>query len=155
MFYPPIAAFGPVTAVTATRGDNDPKVGDVRHEGANKYVYVYNVANSAIPTGHGAIVSAVSGYSVSVSSTTSVDVLVGVAVNTISTGYYGWLLTRGFGQVQMGTNLSAAAGALLILAADGTFTNKTISTGYVAPANVKAMAAIASGASGTAYISVW
>ena len=147
-------AFGPVTAVTATRGSNDPQVGDVRHDGANHYRYVYNAGNSAIPTGYGAILSGVSGYSVSVSSTTSVDLLVGVAVNTISTGYYGYVLEKGFCQVQMGANLSAAAGALLILAADGTFTAKTISTGYVAPGLVKAMAAIASGVSGSAYVSV-
>ena len=146
--------FGPVTAVTATRGSNDPQVGDVRHEANGQYRYVYNAGNSAIPTGHGAILSAVSGYSVTVSSTTSVDLLVGVAVNTISTGYYGYILEKGFGSVEMGANLSAAAGALLILAADGTFTAKTISTGYVGAGLVKAMEAIASGASGSAYISV-
>lgn len=147
-------SFGPVTAVTSSRGPNDPNVGDVRIEGNNQYRYVYNAGNSKIETGKGAILSAVSGYSVSVSSTTSVDLLVGVAVNTISTGYYGYLVEKGFASVQMGANLSAAAGGLLVLAADGTFTNKTISTGYVAPGLVKCMDAIASGASGLAYIAV-
>lgn len=147
-------AFGPVTATTATRGPNDPNVGDVRHDGANQYRYVYNDGASALSTGKGAIISLNSGYSVTVSSTTSVDLLVGVAVNTIAASAYGYILEKGFARVQMGANLSAAAGGLLILAADGTFTNKTISTGYVAPGQVKALEAIASGVSGMAYISV-
>jgi hypothetical protein len=147
-------AFGAVSAVTASRGPNDPAVGDVRHEGANQYRYVFNAGASTLSSGKGAILSAVSGYSVTVSSTTSVDLLVGVAVNSIAASAYGYILEKGFGQVQMGADYSAAAGALLILAADGTFTNKTISTGFVSPGLVKAMSAIASGASGTAYISV-
>lgn len=151
----PIRFVGP-TFTTNSLGPNDPKVGDVARIGDENYVFVYNAGNSNIAAGDGVIVSGVSGYSVTVSSTTSVDLLVGVRVgSTLSTGYYGYICTRGFAQVNMGANLSAAAGGLLVLAADGKFTNKTISTGWVSPAQVKAMDAIASGASGTAYISIW
>lgn len=141
--------------VTNSLGPNDPKVGDVIRDGDENYIFVYNAGNSMITVGDGVIVSAVSGYSVTLSSTTSVDILVGINKHsTISTGYYGYVCTKGWSQVNMGANLSAAAGALLILAADGKFTNKTISTGYVSPAIVKTMEAIASGASGTAYIQI-
>lgn len=141
---------------TSSLGLNDPNVGDVARIGDENYVFVYNAGNSNILVGDGVIVSAVSGYSVSISSVTGVDLLVGVCKHgTISTGYYGYVCTRGFSQVNMGANLSAAAGAGLVLAADGKFTYKTISTGYAAPMQVKTMEAIASGASGTAYIAVW
>lgn len=151
----PLRFVGP-SFTTTSLGINDPQVGDVARIGDENYLFVYNAGNSNILVGDGVIVSAVSGYSVTVSSTTSVDMLVGVCKHgTISTAGYGYVCTRGFTQVNMGANLSAAAGAGLILAADGKFTYKTISTGYVAPVQVKAMEAIASGASGTAYIAVW
>lgn len=140
---------------TNSLGPNDPRVGDIAQVGNDKYRFVYNTGSSTANVGDGVILSGVSGYSVTVSSTTSVDLLVGVVKHAaIATGYYGYVVTNGFSQVNMGANLSAAAGALLILAADGKFTAKTISTGYVGQGNVKAMEAIASGASGTAYISV-
>ncbi len=149
-------AFGSVSATTNSRGPSDPRVGDVRTVGNENYLYCYNNGNSQILPGDGVVVSAVSGYSVTLSSTTGVDLLVGIVKHsTIATGYYGYVCTRGFTQVNMGANLSAAAGALLVLAADGKFTNKTISTGYAAAAKVKTMDAIASGASGTAYVSVY
>lgn len=151
----PLRFVGP-TFTTNSLGPNDPKVGDVARIGDENYIFCYNAGNSNILAGDGVIVSAVSGYSVTVSSVTSVDLLVGVRVgNTLSTGYYGYICTRGFAQVNMGADYSAAAGAGLILAADGKFTAKTCATGYASPIQVKAMAAIASGVSGTAYISIW
>ena len=151
----PIAFVGP-SFTTSSLGPNDPEVGDTLRHDDEQYVFVYNAGNSQIAPGIGVIVSGVSGYSVTLSSVTSVDLLVGVVKHaTIATGYYGYVCTRGFSEVKMHADQSAAAGAILILAADGVFTNKTISTGFVAPAAVKAMAAIASGASGTAYLSVW
>lgn len=153
----PIRFVGP-SFTTNSLGTNDPKVGDVARIDDENYLFVYNAGNSNILEGDGVIVSAVSGYSVTVSSVTSVDLLVGVRKNgtgTLSTGYYGYVCTRGFSTVNMGANLSAAAGGLLVLAADGKFTNKTISTGYVSPAQVKVMDAIASGASGMCYITIW
>lgn len=151
----PLGQFVSPSFVTNSLGPNDPSIGDVVRSGNEDYLFVYNAGNSAIKVGDGVILSAVSGYSVTLSSTTGVDVLVGVCKHsTISTGYYGYVVTKGFSQVNMGADLSAAAGALLILAADGKFTAKTISTGYPGAGLVKAMVAIASGASGTAYVTV-
>lgn len=148
-------AFGPVTAVTATRGGNDPEIGTVRQEGANLYTYVYNDGNSAIATGKGAVLqSGASGYSVTVSSVTSADLLIGVAVNTLATGAYGWLVSRGITSVLMGaTSGTAAAGDLLEIAANGVFVPVSNTTGNKAPACGKALAAIASSATGAAFIS--
>ena len=141
--------------VTNSLGPNDPKVGDTLANGNELYRFVYNTGSSTANVGDSVVVSAVSGYSVTVSSTTSVDLCIGVVKHAaIATGYYGYVVTQGFSQVNMGADLSAAAGALLILAADGKLSAKTISTGYVGPVVGKAMQAIASGASGTAYISV-
>lgn len=151
----PIRFVGP-SFTTNSLGPNDPKVGDVASIGNDNYLFVYNAGSSTANVGDGVILSAVSGYSVTVSSTTSVDLLVGVVKHTaLATGYYGYVCTRGFVNVNMGANLSAAAGAGLILAADGKFTAKTCATGYAGPIQAKAMVAIASGASGTAFVSVW
>ena len=145
--------FAPVSQVTATPGANDPEVGTRYREGDEEYVYVYNAGGSQISPGYGAVLSAVSGYSVTVSSTTSVDMFVGVVKHaTLTTGTYGWLLTKGFSEVKMEASNSCTAGQLLCPAADGTFALKSNSTGYPAPTAGKAMAAIASGASGTAFI---
>jgi len=141
-----------VSAVTATPSV---QVGAERRVGDEHYRYVYNAGNSQIPPSYGCILSAVTGYSVTVSSVTSVDMLVGVVKHsTLTTGTYGWMMTRGFAAVEMEANNSAAAGQLLALAADGEFALKSNSTGYPTPALGKTMEAIASGASGSAFISV-
>lgn len=145
--------FGSISMVTASLGDNDPEVGTIRREGDEEYIFVYNAGNSQIPPTYAAVVSAVSGYSVTLSSTTSVDFPIGVVKHaTLTTGTYGWLMTRGFCQVEMEADNSAAAGQLLALAADGEFALKSNSTGYPTPALGKTMEAIASGASGTAFL---
>lgn len=147
--------FGSVSMVTSSLGPNDPKVGDVTRTGDEVYRFVYNVGSSTAGVSYGVVCSAVSGYSVTVSSTTSVDFLVGVVKHAaIPTGSYGWVMTQGWTQVEMEADNSAAAGQLLALAADGEFALKSNSTGYPTPAVGKTMEAIASGASGTAFISV-
>lgn len=148
--------FAGKSMVTATLGTNDPEPGYRMTVGDEDYVFVYNAGNSQIPPSYGAVVSAVSGYSVTISSTTSVDFLVGVCVHaTLTTATYGWLCTRGFVQVEMEADNSAAAGQLLALAADGEFALKSNSTGYPTPAVGKTMEAIASAGSGTAFINVF
>ena len=155
VFGNPKARFSSVSMVTASLGANDPEVGTVCREGDEEYIFVYNNGTSQISPGYGAIVSGVSGYSVTVSSVTDVDNCVGICRHaTLTTGTYGWLVTKGFTQVQMGANNSAAVGDMLILGTDGVAARKTWTTG-IAPAFGKAMAAIASGASGTAFVSVF
>ena len=148
-------SFQGVSQVTGSLGPNDPEPGYRVSVGDEDYVFVYNAGNSQISPTYGCVMSAVSGYSVTVSSITSVDFLAGVVVHaTLTTGDYGWICTRGFVTVEMEADNSAAAGQLLALAADGEFALKSNSTGYPTPAVGKAMAAIASAGSGTAFISV-
>lgn len=147
--------FHDVTDVSST-----PKVdvGTQRVEGLNHYLYVYNDCNSSIGTGKGCVLqSGATGASVTVSSVTSADFLMGVAVNTLTTGAYGYVLARGIGTVQMkaGASASVAAGGLIEVAADGFFAPVSLTTGNLAPACGKALAAITSGTSGSAFISVY
>jgi hypothetical protein len=145
--------FDSVSAVTATRGANDPRVGDRCQTADEEYLYVYNTGSSTASIGHCVTVSAVTGYSVTVSTLTSTDFIVGVVKHAnIPTGSYGWVVTRGFTSVEMGADNSAAAGNLLGVGVDGTFALQSSATGYTAPAVGKAMEAIASGASGQAFI---
>ncbi len=121
--------FGSVSAVTATPGANDPEVGTVVREGDEEYVFVYNNGNSQITVGCGAVVSAVTGYSVTVSSITHTDVPVGVCKHaTLTTGTYGWLLRKGFGPALAGSAL--VAGDLVCLGADGKWVAKLATTAY-------------------------
>ena len=148
-------SFQGVSNVTASLGANDPEPGYRVTVGDEDYVFVYNAGNSQISPTYGAVMSAVTGYSVTISSITGVDFLVGVCKHaTITTGAYGWLVTKGFAAVEMEADNSAAAGQILALAADGEFALKSNSTGYPTPAVGKTMEAIASAASGVAFISV-
>lgn len=145
--------FEVVSTVTAVPSVD---VGAPRREGDESYIYCYNAGNSQISQGFGVVLSAVTGYSVTVSSISSVDLCVAVCKHaTMATGTYGWLLTQGFVDVKMSSGDSAAAGQLLTIGVDGTFAMKSNATGYPSPAVGKAMAAIASGAAGTAYIKVF
>ena len=148
--------FSAVSMVTATLGTNDPQVGATTREGDEDYVFVYNTGSSTVNIGHAAVLSAVTGYSVTVSSTTSSDLAVGVCKHSgIATGEYGWLVTKGFTTVEMITaSGTVAAGDLLHLAADGELAPVSNATGSTDNVVGKAMAAIVSGASGMAYISV-
>jgi hypothetical protein len=153
VFTEPAAYFESVSQVTST---NSVEVGTRRRSGDEEYIYVYNAGNSELPPTYAAVVSAVSGYSVTISSVTSVDFAVGVCKHsTLTTGQYGWLMVKGWCQVEMEADNSAAAGQILALAADGEFALKSNSTGYPTPAIGKTMEAIASGGSGTAFISIY
>tara|TARA_R110000796_G_scaffold187266_1_gene304170 strand:- start:2690 stop:3154 length:465 start_codon:yes stop_codon:yes gene_type:complete len=144
--------FDSVSNVTAT---NSVDVGTERKVGDESYLYVYNAGNSDIPPSYGCVLSAVTGYSATLSSITGVDFLVGVVKHsTLTTATYGWIMTRGFAAIEMEADNSAIAGQILALAADGEFALKSNSTGYPTPAVGKTMEAIASGASGQAFISV-
>jgi len=124
-------SFGSVSMVTATLGANDPEVGMTRDDGDEKYIFVYNNGNSQISVGEGATVSAVTGYSVTVSSVTHSDYPVGVCKHaTLTTGTYGWLLTRGFSPAKAGPDSGIATGNALTLGADGRWQAKSNSTAY-------------------------
>ena len=149
--------FGSVSMVTATLGTNDPEVGTVVEQGNEKYIFVYNGGGSTIGVGSGAIVSGVSGYTVTVSSITHVDFPIGVCKHTaIPTVNYGWLMQRGFTTAQAGS--AVATGAALTLGADGTWQTQLASTAYSQVAQPmiygKAMGSAASSASFAAYFRI-
>ncbi len=142
-----------VSNVTAT---NSVEVGTIRRDGDEEYVYVYNAGSSTVNPGYACVLSGVSGYSVTVSSITAVDFAIGHCKHAaIPTGSYGWLLTRGFAQVQMGGSDSMAAGQILRLGLDGTYVLASNATGNMSPIIAKAMGAAASGGTATAYIKIW
>ena len=148
--------FQGVSMITASLGANDPEVGARTIDNGNEYVFVYNVGSSTANIGHACVVSAVSGYSVTVSSVTNTDFAVGVVKHSgLATGDYGWLLTRGFTEVEMSPSNSAAVAQMLVLGPDGGFAQASNSTGVFSPSIGKAMEAMASGASGTAYVSIY
>lgn len=142
-----------VSNVTATPSE---QVGVLRRVGDELYRYVYNAGSSTAGVAKGVTVSGVSGYSVTVSTTTSVDICVGVVKHAdIPTGSYGWVMVRGFCEIKMGADNSAAAGVPIGIGTDGTFAHVTQTTIAAGPIIGKAMAAIASGASGTAYMTLY
>jgi hypothetical protein len=147
--------FAGVSMVTASLGANDPEVGSRTVHDGEEYVFVYNVGSSTANIGHACIVSAVSGYSVTVSSVTNVDFAVGVVKHSaLATGEYGWLMTRGFMEIEMSPDNSAAVAQMLFLGPDGGFAGVSNLTLVGSPSIAKAMEAMASGASGTAYVSI-
>lgn len=147
-----------VSATTATRGKNDPQLGDECQEGSTKYLFVHNAGNSAIPPGVACILqSGASGYSVTISSVTG-DRIIGVCKNaSIATGYYGWVVTKGFTSVQMMTasGTASAAQTPLQIAANGLFAPASNVTGNIGGVHGWSLAVIASTTSGPAYISVY
>lgn len=151
---------GGVSFTTATEGGRYPELGQETYDSdGNKYVYVYNDCNSQISPSYGvAVQSGVStGYSVTLSTVTSADLLVGVVKHaTIATGNYGWVLTRGVAQVEMlASSGSVATNAPIEIGANGLFAPVSNTTGNKAPIVAKALEAIVSGASGSAYFSIY
>jgi hypothetical protein len=148
--------FNGVSMVTATLGANDPEVGTLAEVGDEKYLFVYNAGNSQISPGYGATVSGVTGYSVTVSSVTMIDELVGVCKHsTLTTGTYGWLMVRGFGTAKMPANSGCAAGQLLTVGADGVFAVKSISTDAPGAVYGKVMVATASAGVAEAFFKIF
>jgi len=146
--------FEPVTNVTAT---NSTEVGTRCTENGVEYVYVYNDGGSSILSGYGAVLqSGASGMSVTVSSVTSADFCVGVAVNTLTTATYGWLATRGIVAIEAGTTIASRGN--FELGGNGTFDPHSNTSGGTLPGAIspfvgQALAEIVTGASGNAYIS--
>lgn len=139
-----------VSQVTAT---NSVELGAEVLVGTDAYVYVYNAGNSQISKGKGVTVSAVSGYSVSVSSVSG-DLLIGVCKHsTIATGYYGWVVKRGFvdGVTNAMASTAIVAGDVVQLGVDGGFAK-----GVTGGVNVgKAMTATGSAGAFNLYVSVY
>ena len=147
--------FGTLSMVTTSLGPKDPEVGAECVEDGRHYVFVYNEGGASMNVGHGCVPnSAATGYSVTVSAATSADLVIGVVRHaTITTGAYGWVVTKGVTPIQMGaTSGSVGARGLVEIGADGFFVPVSLTTGNKAPAVGVALAAIVSSASGNAFV---
>jgi hypothetical protein len=138
-----------VSAVTAT---NTVEPGTRRTVGNAKYVYVYNNGTTQISVGKAAIVTALSGYSVTVSSLSG-----GFAVGfckhaTLTTATYGWLLTQGFvdGVTNAMASTALTAGDSIQLGVDG-----GVCKGETGPYLGKHLNGTASAGTGNAYICIF
>jgi hypothetical protein len=137
---------------------NRPELGAILRNGDEEYIFCHNVGPDIAPS-YGAIMSAVTGYSLTLTSISGADQLVGIVKHaTVPSGGYGWFLRRGFCQVEMSASDSATTGGILFLGVNGTFALKSmLSAGSTRAGGTigKAMEGIDSAASGTAYISVY
>lgn len=88
----------------------------------NKYIYAYNASNSQLSQGQFAVLATnVSGYSVTITNATSVDVGVGMVRNTtFPTAAYGWLMTKGFAGLST-DNTSFVTNQCVLLGVNGAF----------------------------------
>jgi len=118
--------FEGVSNVTATPSV---QLGTERVYQGEKYRYVYS--NGQISPGYGAALSGTSGHSVVATGVVSGELCAGFVKHvTLTTGTYGWLLTRGVVDAYNGmTNSAPADGDVVYLATDG-----KIRTGKGAPA---------------------
>mgnify|MGYP001586052162 CR=1 FL=1 len=145
-----------VSGSTATLGINDPELGTRAVVDENEYLFVYNAGNSQIGPGYACTISAVTGYSVTVSSITATDMPLGVRLHsTLLTAYYGWVATKGIGAVNMSANESCVTGQILVLGVDGGFGLKSNATDFRTGGICKAAISIASAASGSAFFSLF
>ena len=140
--------------VTASLGSNHPEVGTlVTFEDGNTYRWVYNEGNTDIAPGLLAqLNSAATGYSVTVTNATNTGRPVGVVKHaTLTTDTYGWLLTKGFGKIEMNaTSGTIGARANIFVGVDG---QGAVTGAGEGPVGV-AMTAIVSAASNDAYFSI-
>lgn len=140
--------FGSVSMVTASLGSKDPQLGSRVNVAGNEYVFVYNSGNSEIQTGYAAVANSYTDYSCTVSSTGQIDRVLGVVKHaTLTTGTYGWLLTRGFGSLVVSSTV--AANDYVAIGANG-----KVITAVTFPGFAKVASAAVTGASTAAYIAV-
>lgn len=121
-----------VSAVTATPSV---ELGSRRIQAGEEYVYVYNDGGANINPGNGCVMSGNTGMSVTVSSTTFFNACIGVVKHaTLTTGTYGWVMTRGFSNLKMHADSSGIVGNPVYLGLNGTFvdapTKNTATTAF-------------------------
>jgi hypothetical protein len=144
--------FESVSNVTAT---NSVELGTRVTTGGRTYCYVYNGGGSQISVGEGCTVTGTSGYTVTVSSVTMVDMFAGFCYNaTITTGSYGWVVVRGHTKVKTPAGSICTQGDLLIAGGDGRVgVNTWTVTTTTAPLIVgKCVLATASAGIGEAFV---
>ena len=97
-----------VSAVTTSPSVN---LGERRVHKGNEYVYAYNSGGSSIIAEYGAVfITGASGYSVAGTlPTDTAGQLAGLVIHaTITTGAYGWIMSRGFSAFNTGNSVMTA-----------------------------------------------
>ena len=155
----PVKFYG-VSHVTATLSSRHPQLGMETYDAdGNKYVWMYNDCDSTLPPGIGLVLqSGVStAFSMTLTATTNANIAVGVVKHaSIPTNNYGFVLTRGIGIAEMITaSGTVAANQPIALAANGEWDKVSNTTGNLVPAVGVALAAIISGASGSAFFNIY
>lgn len=147
--------FESVSAVTATPSVD---LGIRRIVDGNEYIYCYNAGNAQISQGMpGLINSANSGFSVSVSNAASQagwNKFVGVAHNaTLTTGTYGWLMSRGVALIALDASaVSMNSGDLLALGVDGGFVAAVGTSATAVPIGFAINSIVTTVGTGKAYV---
>ena len=137
-----------VSAVTATPSV---QLGTKRTENGEDYIYLYNNGNTQITVGAGVIISALSGYSVTVSSLTNLGAFVAVNKHaTVASAYYFWGMTRGFASVLGTASTALAAGDPIGPGLNGTWSQQTGALTMAIQGTV--LVATGSGGVGMAYV---
>ena len=139
-------------ALTTTTLTASVDLGTRREENGKSYIYVYNGGGASITSGYGCTVSLLSGYTVTVSSTTQVNHCVGVANTTMATATYGWIQTKGFCKIKLSANNSMALNDPIKLGTDGLFGVNSVATGNIDLQCGFAIEAVASAGSGSIYL---
>lgn len=146
---------GALTTIDST-ATGDP--GEFRQENGNIYQYVKNGSAGTFTVGAGVVLTAGASDATVTNTCVANDSIFGVPVAAITTLAYGFVIKHGIAEVKMAATASCSAGAYLGVTTNGTFTPKVSVTvsgtaGYLGNLQVKALDAIASGATGTAFIS--
>jgi len=120
--------FESVSAVTATPSE---ELGSVRVSNGRVYQYVYNGGGEQISQNQICVVSASTGYTVTVSSVTSPNSYAYGVVReaTLTTATYGWVVKQGSVDLYNAGNTAIVAGYQITADADGTVTASSGGTG--------------------------
>ena len=143
-----------ISGTTTTLGVNDPELGARCVVDELDYLFVYNAGGEQVGVGQPCTLSGVTGFSITVSTTTLTDMAIGVRQHsTLTTAAYGWLATRGIGTIEMSPDESAVTGQLLAVGAEG-FGLASNSTDFQTPTVAKLLESVASAGSGVAWFSM-
>ncbi len=113
--------------LSTSSADQKYSLGVKHQKNGNDYIYVYNGGGSAIGTGKYCVLqqsssSFTSGYTVTVTNASLAGWMAGVRQDTMSTGHYGFIMTRGVSLISTDSGeVSGVAGIDLALGTDGGF----------------------------------